>query len=260
MEVGSGKFKPFTARFGTSNDEIKDKILETSNSKNTNRATKSSVAVLKAYISEKKLQNLENTPDADLPNLLEDFYVSAKTKTGELYNTQSMKGIRSGLNRHFKRHRQIDIIADPTFRKANGLFTGVQKLAKRSGKGLRRSTPVIAESDMMRLAMFFNIDHIQSPNPSVLQRNVMFNLMYYLCRRGQENIYDMTKDWFAVKQDTDGRRYLMQVQDEADKNHTEKDCELTNQGRMYEVPGKYNIHFLSSQLRMFKIEQFSKRL
>ena len=80
------------SRFGSTSKEVKEKLLDDVNAKNTNRATKATVAVLEAYIKETGQQNLPNTPDADIPDLLEKFYVAAKTKKGETYNTQSLKG------------------------------------------------------------------------------------------------------------------------------------------------------------------------
>ena len=47
----------------------------------------------------------------------------------------------------------------------------------------------------------------------------------------------MTKEWFAVVDTPTGERYVHQVLDETDKNHTEEDVEMTNQGRMYSVEG-----------------------
>ena len=105
-------FKPISGRFGSSSKEIKQHLLENVDKKNTKRATKTTVSTLNAYIGEKGFQKLESTPDCDLPDLLEDFYVGARTQKNELYTTQSLKSIRSGLNRHFKLHRKIDIITD----------------------------------------------------------------------------------------------------------------------------------------------------
>ena len=132
-------------------------------------------------------------------------------------------------------HRKIDIIADREFNNANQIFKSVQKNAKKSGKEVHRSTPVISEEDMHSLAMYFGIDHVANPNPAVLQRNVLFNIMYYLCRRGQENLHSMTKNWFDLVIEPNGDKYIMQVLDEIDKNHSEEDTQLTNQGRMYAV-------------------------
>ena len=176
--------------------------------------------------------------------ILEDFYVNARTKkTKELYHTQSLKCIRAGLNRYFQQKRKINIINDLQFLHANMMFKGVQVQAKKQGKGARKQTTTIEEDDMKTLAFYFKIDHVQNPNPRILQRNVIFNVLYYMCRRGQENLHFMTKNWFDVLATTEGLSYVTQIKDELDKNHREMDQDLTNQGRMYEVPGKYIYHF-----------------
>ena len=117
------------------------------------------------------------------------------------------------------------------------IFKGFQVQAKKAGRGVHRSTPPITEQDMELLAGYFYIDHLSNPNPRILQRNVLFNIIYYMCRRGQENLYNMQKDLFEVKTDTNGSKYLVQVKDELDKNHREDDHSLTNQGKMYAVEG-----------------------
>ena len=65
-----------------------------------------------------------------------------------------------------------------------------------------------------------------------------------MCRRGQENLYEMTKDWFKVEV-SDGKKLLIQVLDELDKNHSEDDSDFINKGKMYEVPGTTNIIYSS---------------
>ena len=56
----------------------------------------------------------------------------------------------------------------------------------------------------------------------------------------------MEKDWFEVKIDPNGDKYLVQVHDEMDKNHREDDQTMTNQGKMYQVPGTNSITQFSS--------------
>ena len=89
--VITGKFKPLTSRFGSSSKEIKEKLLDEADELNTKKATRSALNMLNAYIAEKGYQELENTPNFELPDRLENFYVSARTKTNELYSTQSLK-------------------------------------------------------------------------------------------------------------------------------------------------------------------------
>ena len=89
-----------------------------------------------------------NIPDQDLPGLLLNFYTDMKTVKGsELYNTQTLKCMRSNLNRHFKVVRNIDICTDRHFIKANEMFKAIKVRSKSAGKGVRRFTIPIDDVD-----------------------------------------------------------------------------------------------------------------
>ena len=89
------------------------------------------------------------------------------------------------------------------------------------------------------MSKYFNVDHMLKPEPKILQHTVQFFLMYFFCRRGQENIYEMTKDHFKIVVEPKGDEYVVQAVDEKDKNHGVKDTELNNQARMYGDTGLY---------------------
>ena len=82
---------------------------------------------------------------------------------------------------------------------------------------------------------------MNSPDPKKLQQNVMFNVIYYTCRRGMENLEYMSLKHLEVFVEYDGTRYVKQSIDEVDKNHREQDTELANEGKMSANPGKYKI-------------------
>ena len=104
------EFKVRTGHFSSTTDEEKAKLLEERNAKNTNRATKSSLKALTSYLIVKELPALCDILDDDLPQLLLNFYTDLRTiKGNELYNTQTLKCMRSNLNRYFKESRNIDI-------------------------------------------------------------------------------------------------------------------------------------------------------
>ena len=164
--------------------------------------------------------------------------MSVRTKkTGELYQTSSFKVLREGLNRWFKRNKQIDIVSDERFMRANLVFDGVQVKAKKTGKGTVKNTPPITTEDLKKIGNYFFVDHVTEPSPKILQQCVQFYIMYFFCRCGQENIYEMTQDTFKVHVENDGTRYIYQNIDEKDKNHGINDTELTNQARIYEDKG-----------------------
>ena len=237
-KMDPAKFKVRTGRFGSTTDEEKQKIKEERTAKNTNRATKSSVACLMEYIAEKEIQfELKDIPLDDLPKILEDFYCNARTKNNDYYNNTSFKSLRSNLNRWFKENRNINIVTNERFTSANNMFQGMMVKAKKQGKGYRRSTPVISDEDLLKIGQYFDVDHVHAPNPKILQQTVLFYVIYFFCRRGQENLYEMQKNHFAVKF-ANGVRFIEQSVDELDKNHRENFDKLANQARMYEKPGK----------------------
>ena len=79
-------------------------------------------------------------------------------------------------------------------------------------------------SDLVKL---YN-SNVMDPDlgPRELQRKVMFDIRYYFCRCGGENIYDMNVRTFELQYDTTGISYVKKVIDEMTKNHREKDNEL----------------------------------
>ena len=61
--------------------------------------------------------------------------------------------------------------------------------------------------------------------PEALQRKVQFDLRFYFCRRGMENMDKMKKNDFQVRYNTKKEEwYVIKVKDELTKNH----CELEN--------------------------------
>ena len=104
---------------------------------------------------------------------------------------------------------------------------------------MKRSYSPITEIDLERIAEYFAHDHMNDVNPKKLQQQVIFNIIYFFCRRGRENLYDMMQNTFTILTEPDGKQIVVQNIDEADKNHGPQDDTPTNEGRMYETGGKY---------------------
>ena len=224
--------------FVETNEAEINELLEGSKAKNTNRSTNTSVTRFKSYLKHRKLPDIDDIGTEELPNILTRFYTDVRTKkSNEQYQTSSFKVLRAGLNRYFKKTRTVDIVSDEKFMRANMIFDSVQVKAKKMGKGRIKSTPHIDDCDLKKISAYFNIDHIMRPSPKILQQCVQFYIMYFFCRRGQENLYTMTKDHFKVVVQYDGSKYVEQNLDEKDKNHGVQDLMLANQGRMYEDKG-----------------------
>ena len=75
------------------------------------------------------------------------------------------------------------------------------------------------------------------PDPEVPIEIMIFNIIYYMGRRGRENLRKMKLGTFEIAQDHDGKRYIYQVRKEHDKNHRENDMKPNNTAQIYEIEG-----------------------
>lgn len=176
-----------------------------------------------------------DTPQS-LCTILREFYASARKKDGTSYKKNTLNGIRYGLSRHYKLKRGWDIINDVEFTSANEMYSSRIAEMKRQGFGGTTHYPEIVKDDLDRIYSQFDLN-----NPKSLQRKVQFDVQFFLCRRGRENLRSMKKDHFSIERDGGGRLFVFQRQDEEDKNHKEDDDETIGEGRMYERPGLYII-------------------
>ena len=156
-------------------------ILEGRSAKNMKRATKSNIKTFHDYLHEKSMPNLDDLDMNELPVILENFYPNLQRVNGEDYKLQSLKCIRAGINRWTKENRNIDIISDVHFTKANEIFKGVSKIAHQTAKASTKSYPTIVHEDLERLANYFLHDIMNAPDPRRVQRYVLFYIIYFFC-------------------------------------------------------------------------------
>ena len=228
--------KDINFQFNDRNNEEIQKLLEGKDKKNTQKSTKSALKQLREYLLLKNEPDIHDLDPAKLPDILFNFYALVKPRTGERYSTQSLKCIRATLNRWFKAEKGIDIIKDPGYVRTNEIFKGVLVDARKNGKP-KKSTPKINDIDLERIGEYFQHDYMNKPDPKKLQQQVIFYILYFFCRRGRENLYEMTQSTFELCTEYDGTQYIKQAIDEVDKNHGPDDPP-SNEGRMYEIEGK----------------------
>ena len=224
-------------RFKLIDRDQKQKLLEGKDKQSTQRATKQYREQFRHFLLVKNLPKPEDIAPENLSEILFDFYSSVRPQKKDDYSVQTLKCLRSGLNRFFRKERGIDITND-MFVKANEMFYAVKVNAKKQGRGVKRSTPPISEIDLERIAEYFCYDHVTKLDPKRLQQNILFYIVYFVCCRGRENLYEMTKSTFKLVTEVDGTQYYMQEIDEIIKNHTANDSERTNQGKMYATNSK----------------------
>jgi hypothetical protein len=231
---------PAKRRFGHLSEKEVDNKRDSVIPKSTKQANQKSARTLKAYLLEKgistPLECLELEAE-DLANTLETFYFDARTQSGELYKRSSLENLRHGVNRYLRSppfNKEFDIIKDAVFRKANGNYHAALNELKAEGKGNTVHYPAICDKDLEKL---YTSEELNVSYPRGLFNKVQFDIRYYFCRRGQENIRCMTKDTFKVENDsTTDRKYVVKVRDELTKNHCGNDGESFS-GFMPEKPG-----------------------
>lgn len=184
-------------RFLSKNKKEKQSTLDSRVAPSTKKATQTWLKCLNDYVCEKEVAtNIDEVTDDDLPNLLFDFYTEVRSKKNQTYKNTTLCCLRAGINRYMKEKRSIDIVSDKRFIRSNEMFKGVQKEGKKIGKGFIKHKDIIESEDMERLLDFFS--KYMAPDPAILQKLVMFNIMFYMCRRGRENFAEMTIETFDV--------------------------------------------------------------
>ena len=95
----------------------------------------------------------------------------------------------------------------------------VCQVLEKSGNVSVDRKPPIGEEDIKE--KLFRTDNValNVDTPSGLQCKVWFDIMFYLCRRGHENLRSMTKTTFRLEQISSSLEFVHQVVGEADKNH-----------------------------------------
>ena len=212
-------------------NELKKKTVR----KNTTSVTNTSVNTFKKFCKQVNCsKTLEELTKEELNSLLKRFYAGARKENGEVYKMTAFNALRYGLQRHFLELKSWDIKADSSFIECNQIFRTMQVRLKQCGKGKVESYPEIEPDDIRKLYSSFDVE-----TPRGLQEKVWFDIMFRLCRRGRENLRQMTKSSFAVAIDATGAKFVFQVEDECDKNHNENDTssDTPGEGSMYAVDG-----------------------
>ena len=224
-------------RFAVISDKDITEMMKKKSAKNTVKSTHTAVNILTTYCQQTGIEeNLNDMTATNLNSLLCKFYISARTEKGELYKINSMRSIRSGLQRHFlEQVFSYDILSHHEFKEANICFENMLKNIKTAGKGETEHYPEIEPEDLKKLYASFDTE-----SPVGLFEKVWFDIMFQLVRRGRENLRSMTKNSFSIDTDATGRRYVFQTRSELDKNHNINDdtFDTTGEGRIYETGSK----------------------
>ena len=228
-------------------------------SASTKRSIKQSVNIFREYLCQNGVDPaFENLSTEGLDFQLRNFFAAVRSKDGKILSKSSMNCIKFGLIKYLKAEKDVDISADPEFQKSREVYRAVLVDMEKKGFGRyggvehKRYHP-ISPKDLKKLYnddLAFNIS-----TPTGLQHKVWFEIVFYLCRRGNENLRAMRRDAFAVATDDTGRKYIYQKTNESYTN--QKDAATTDgtvgEGRIYEITG-------SNMCPVLSFEMYTSRL
>ena len=118
-------------------------------------------------------------------------------------------GLRFGLQRHFLLKKNVNIISNQEFSKSNQVYEVAIVKLKRQGFGNVKHHKGISKEDLQKIQLSYNP---AAPDPNEPQEFVWFKIMFYLIRRGRENLRLLTKQSFAIKTDATGQNLFTKPQ------------------------------------------------
>ena len=236
------------ARFASITAEGVDELIKEKDAKNTQRATVTAWNAFLSYVKEKGIHFDGNVDKTYMNEVLRTFYFELRKQNGELYSLNAFRAQRHGLQRKFKAVYDVDIINDPAFEKCNIAFLAQSVSLKKEGKGKVNHKPPITNDDLLKL---YSSPALSTDHPKSLLRKVFFDIMYFLCRRGQENLRTLTKTSFVVKHDEHGVEFVTKDIEEFDKNHRLNDKDVD--GGVIMATGKRNCAVAAFKLYVSKL-------
>ena len=228
-----------SSRFGNEDpDAFRNDNLR---SKKTGDSTKFALSVLREFMNARDKQDVDilSLLVEELNIIMKDFYTNVKSKTGEPYKKNSLLNIRQGLNRFLKDNdKRFDIISDSNFDTANSCFQLLLRKTRQVGKGAVQHHEAISRDDLQKL--YKHPRALTPDTPLGLLNKLIFEVILYFCRRGQENLHTLKVSDFEIKIGADRYKYVQKITSELDKNHQGNsvisDIEGTG-GKMYETSG-----------------------
>ena len=188
------------ARFADVSDNELNKLLEDRHSINTKHSTTLAWRVFEAYTQAKNINlDLLSIEKSELCEILRKFYVEIRKSDGTMYTKSSFRTIRGGLQRKiYESRKDIDIINSPEFVIANEVFAAQCVYLKQIGLAKVQHKLPISQEDVWKL---YDSPALSIDSPSTLQQKVFFDMLLFLCRRGNENLRNLKKTDFQLRQD-----------------------------------------------------------
>ncbi|XP_061197001.1 uncharacterized protein LOC133205248 [Saccostrea echinata] len=227
------------SRYECFGDEDIEELLESRDSKNTQRVVKTALKLLRDYLLERhgiSVEDMEKLSSVEMSEKLRKFYAELRKPDGSYYAKKTLITMRFGLQKHFLKKTSVDIINSDEFKTCNEVFRAMLVKIKREGASEVKHKQTISTEDLNKL---YESETFSLNTAMGLLNRTFFEIVYYFCNRGQENLRSFQKGDFSVRTDPEGKRHVCKVKHREEKNHRGDDLtdDQTNQARMYEMPG-----------------------
>jgi hypothetical protein len=244
----------------TTDEEIEQKRLKM-NAHKTIKQNIAAATLLREYLKEKHLDTaFEHYNPQQLDECLAHVFMDVKKSEKERYKITLQSCRRYSLNRYLKAppyNKKNDIVKEASFANSTDNFKAAIAELKMMGLGDVEHYPSITETDRRKL---YTSLYLSPKTPLGLQNKVQFDIRFYFCRRGNENMPQMHKSTCMVKKDSKaGLKYIMKTIDELTKNHRADDKENTS-AIMPDNPGSEFSPVLSYEKYVSKLNPTCEKL
>ena len=145
---------------------------------------------------------MEHYNPQQLDECLAHFFMDVRKSDEKCYKTTSLSCLRYSHNRYLKvppHNKTFDILKEARFANSRENLKAAIAELKMMGLGDVKHFPVVNETDIRKL---YTSLYLSPKTPSGLKNKVQFDIRFYFCRRGNENMPQMHKSTFMVKKDS----------------------------------------------------------
>lgn len=166
--------------------------------------------------------DLTTVPPNELAEKLKKFYCEAtpheKNNKFDVYHKNTLKNIRSAINRHLSDiKRDIDIVHDKEFKHTNNTLNGLLK--DRITSGSSRPTQhkeIITKNDLQKISAYLSKAYT---DPITLRLCVWYILSIHFVTRGLEWHHQLTRNAFQFQTDENGHEFATLTHETRQKNY-----------------------------------------
>ena len=177
------------------------------------KANEKAKRILELYVSGRNLAPVDfgSVTPVELETVMSKFYPEARTAIANHYKSSSLVNFGHSLNRLLQcvsYDRNINAVKDPAFRQSNETLKTAMRELKALGNGEVDHYPQMPLWDLRRIYSFMSCD-----SPRSLADKVQFDIRFYFCHRGCENMHAMTKDAYEVCVDGERNEFGRQARE-----------------------------------------------